>query len=87
MQTSVNYSKPLPKEDQSNLSDMLHELPADQTMPSHNEIRIVDSLFQQKKGVFDKILENTKDILILGILFSVLSIPQVDTIIKKLITI
>ena len=69
------------------MGDIIEQLPFDQTVPSHNEIRLVDTLFQQKKSIIDKILSNTKDILIIGILFVIFSLPPVDALIKKFITI
>lgn len=92
METQVQYSQhpqgmnPIMKQSQ-NMGDIIEQLPSDQTVPSHNEIRIIDTLFQQKKGVVDKILKNTKDILIIGILFVIFSLPPVDELIKRFITI
>ena len=68
------------------MGDLIDQLPADNSVPSHNEIRIVDQLFQKKKGVFDKILANTKDILLMGGLYILFSLPQTDEMIKKIIT-
>lgn len=65
--------------------DIIAQLPTDQTVPSHNEIRIVDTLFQKKKSIVDRILKNTIDVLIVGILFIVFSLPLVDNLIKKFI--
>jgi hypothetical protein len=92
METQVQYSQhpqgmnPRMKQPQ-NMGDIIEQLPSDQTVPSHNEIRIIDTLFQQKKGVVDKILKNTKDILIIGVLFVIFSLPPVDELIKRFITI
>ena len=69
------------------MGDIIEQLPSDQTVPSHNEIRLVETLFQQKKTIVDKILTNTKDILIIGLLFIVISLQPVDELIKKFITI
>lgn len=69
------------------MGDIIEHLPSDQTVPSHNEIRLVDTLFQQKKSIVEKILTNSKDILIIGILFVIFSLPSVDDLIKKFITI
>lgn len=69
------------------MGDIIEQLPSDQTVPSHNEIRLVDTLFQHKKGIVDKILTNTKDILIIGLMFVIFSLPPVDATIKKFITI
>jgi hypothetical protein len=68
------------------IGDVIEQLPADMSVPSHNEIRIVDQLFQQKKGIFDRILGQTKDIIILGGLFIVFSLPFVDSLIRKFVT-
>lgn len=67
--------------------DIIERLPVDMSVPSHNEILITDQLFQKKKGIFDKILQNTKNIIILGGLFIILSLPFVDNFITKFITI
>lgn len=92
METQVQYSQH-PQgmnsgmKQPQNMGDIIEQLPSDQTVPSHNEIRIIDTLFQQKKGVVDKILKNTKDILVIGILFVIFSMPPVDELIKRFITI
>ena len=92
MQTQVQYSHTPQQPQGMNIQqpqqgDFIDQLPADTSVPSHNEIRIVDQLFQQKKGIFDKILHQTKDIVILGILFIVFSLPFIDELITKFITI
>ena len=66
--------------------DELKQLPIDSTTPTHNEIVIVDSIFKQRKGVFDKIFENTKDLIVLAIFFIIFSLPQVDSFIKTIIS-
>jgi hypothetical protein len=75
------------KQDFSIAGDLIEQLPSDQTIPSHNEIRMVDSIFNEKISLMDKVLRQTKDILILGIFFIIFSLPQVDELIKKCITI
>lgn len=99
MQNQVRYTEQQPRRAQATtqamrppvqpqqVGDMINQLPADTSVPSHNEIRIVDQLFQQKKSMFDKILHNTKDIVILGGLFVIFSLPFVDNLIQKFITI
>ena len=94
MQSNVQYTQPQPQQprgmniqqEQQPLGDLIDQLPADTSVPSHNEIRIVDQLFQQKKGIFDKILTQTKDIVVLGGLFIIFSLPFVDSLITKFIT-
>ena len=67
------------------MGDIIEQLPADNSVPSYNETIIVDKLFQKKKNIIDKILLSTKDILIMGILFIMFSLPQVDELIKRLV--
>ena len=80
MSSNIKYSTNLE-------GDYLNQLPIDKTTPTHNEIMIVDNLFKEKKGTFDKILEKTKDILVLAIFFIIFSLPQVDSLIKKFISV
>lgn len=95
MQSQVQYSQPpiqqpyntVQQEPPSTGGDMIAQLPSDQTVPSHNEIRIVETLFKDKKTMFDMILQNTKNILVLGVLFIIFSSPPVENLIKKLVTI
>lgn len=94
MQSQVQYTQQPPQpaqnmgmpQHQQPVGDVIEQLPADMSVPSHNEIRIVDQLFQQKKGIFDRILGQTKDIVILGGLFIVFSLPFIDNLIKKFVT-
>jgi len=67
--------------------DIIQNLPIDQTIPSTNEIKIVDTLFKEKKKFIDKFLSNTKDLLILCILFILFSLTQIDTVLQKFIPI
>jgi hypothetical protein len=86
MNTQVKYSQPQNLQ-QHPLGDLIEELPSDSSVPSHNEISIVDKLFKQKKSIIDKILHQTKDIIILAGLFILFSLPFVDELITKFITI
>jgi hypothetical protein len=74
------------QQQQQPIGDLINQLPVDDTTLSHNEIRIVDQLFHQKKGIFDNILSKTKDFVILGLLYVVFSLPFVDELIKKCVT-
>jgi hypothetical protein len=71
----------------SNVSgDVIDNLPTDPTaIPSHGEIQILDTLFKQKKGTVDRVLEHSRDVLIVGLIFVVFSLPQIDGVISKLI--
>jgi hypothetical protein len=87
MQNQIQYSEESQKQNTQDLGDILSNLPIDQSLPSHTELKLVDHLFKKKKTFFEKILAHAKDILIIGVLFILFSIPQLDDIIKKFITI
>lgn len=76
VQPSVSFEVP---------GDVIDSLPTDQTVPSNNEMHILDTLFKQKQGTMQHILVHSKDVLTVGLLFVILSLPQVDTIIEKLV--
>ena len=66
-------------------SDNIDVLPTDQNNPSHAEIQIVDTLFKQKHNTVQKLLSGTKDVLVIGFIFLLFSLPQFDELLKKLI--
>jgi hypothetical protein len=72
MQTSYNH-------------DVLSTLPADSYPPSQAEKNIVDTLFTKHKDTMDSVYEESKDSILVGILFIVFSIPQLNDIIYKLV--
>lgn len=65
--------------------DVMANLPTDQTVPSHNEIQILDTLFKEKQNNIHHILKESKDVVIVGILFVLLSLKQVDELIVKFV--
>jgi hypothetical protein len=89
MQNHVKYleNPSQGRKEQQPIGDYIDQLPSDASVPSHNEIIIVDKFFQQKKSIFDKIFLQTKDIIIIGCLFILFSLPFVDNLIKKFIKI
>jgi hypothetical protein len=68
-------------------SDLVSTLPVDKVQPSHEELQMVDMLFKQHNGTMNKIFVEAKESLIVGILFILFSIPQVDDIIQRFIPI
>ena len=75
---SIQYnSKP-------NTGDNINSLPVDKNPPNEKEVYIIDSLFQ-KKSTFNSILEDSKDVLVISIIITILSMPQISEIIRKLI--
>ena len=67
--------------------DIIENLPSDYSVPSHNELRLVDSLFQKQQNTIEKIVHNSKDVIIIGLLFFIFSLPQIDGLIKKIVPI
>ena len=65
--------------------DLIDSLPTDENLPTHSEIQIIDELFQQNHGTVQKFLMKTRSLLVLGLLFILLSLPQVDEVVKKFI--
>jgi hypothetical protein len=84
MQTINSQNNQLPTQLQS-MGDLIRELPSDQTVLSHNEEKIADTLFQKQKSTVDLILEKSKDILLVGILFMIFSMSQTNEFIHKFV--
>lgn len=67
------------------IGDSIDGLPIDQLAPSHTEIQILDTLFREKQGAVNKFLSNSKDVLIVGILFIIFSFSQLDSLIIRFV--
>ena len=68
------------------LGDDINTLPVDKNPPSVNEIHLVNSLFnEQDKGILNTILIEGKDAILVGILFILFSLPQVDELLFKIL--
>jgi hypothetical protein len=72
-------------EDTQIKGDYIDKLPLDNIMPSHEEIKLVDTLFKEQQTTFNKIFINLKDVLILGLLFVAFSVPQLDSVVMKIL--
>jgi len=66
--------------------DRIDALPTDQTAPTHNEVKMVETLFKEKHSHVQKLLSGAKEFVVLFILFVLFCLPQVDSIIKKFIS-
>jgi hypothetical protein len=73
------------KQTYANFSDNLDVLPTDQNPPSHSEIQIVDTLFKQQQNTIQTILLGFQDIVVIGVIFFIISLPFLDVYIKKFI--
>jgi hypothetical protein len=76
----VKYQDPV----QDMSSDDILQLPSDKLPPTHLEIQMVDTLFKKQKSMIDRIFLSAKNIILMGILFIVLNIPQIDGLIFKI---
>jgi hypothetical protein len=66
--------------------DMIDQLPVDKSVPTQEEIELVDRLFEKRKSMFDKILYQLKDFLVLAVLYIIFSLPFIDNIITSIIS-
>ena len=66
-----------------NYSDRIEGLPTDKNLPTHAEIQIVDALFKQKHTLVQTMLLGMKDVLMVGLLFILFSLPQIDEVIVR----
>jgi hypothetical protein len=64
------------------LSDDINVLPFDQSNPTDTEMQIANSLFKENYSNVEKIMFGLKDVFVIGILFFVFSLPQLDEMIK-----
>lgn len=68
-----------------NPSDNIDSLPTDKNPPSKGEIDIMESLFKKTHGTVEKLFDGTKDIMLIGLLFIIFSIPQLDGFVHKIV--
>lgn len=67
--------------------DPIARLPVDNNPPTNNEIQIIDTLFKKHRGTMDIIFEESKESFCVAFLVIILSLPQIDDIIKKFLPI
>ncbi len=73
--SSIHYSQ----------GDPISKLPVDQSQPTSNELQIVNSLFTKHKSTMNILIEESKDSVIIGLLFVVFSLPVVDDFVKRVV--
>lgn len=66
--------------------DVLSTLPTDKIPPTSSELQIINTLFNHKKEI-NNILIEAKEAIIVGIIFLLFSVPQLDSLIQKFIPI
>jgi len=65
--------------------DMIANLPIDKSIPTESELMMLNTLFKEKekKSVVRSVVNEAYEPFFVGILFVLLSIPQLDDLIKK----
>jgi len=67
------------------MADLISSLPVDETPLNHNEIHILQTLFKEdNRNDISRIFIELKDSVIGGILFALLSIPQIDELLSRI---
>jgi hypothetical protein len=69
----------------TNEKDYLNSLPVDTIAPTPREQKMVDTLFTKHSNTMDSMYSESKDSILVGILFIMFSLPQVNTIIYKFV--
>lgn len=68
-------------------ADAISQLQADRTQPTQNELYLVDNLFQQNKSTMNLLAQESKDLVLIAVLFILFSLPSVVTMMGKMISI
>lgn len=63
----------------NNLGDDLKILPVDKSVPTHDELVIIESIFKEPKSAF---LETVKIIGLLLVFFIIFSLPQIENLLR-----
>ena len=67
--------------------DSIQDLPIDDSKPSHEEVHIVDNMFEEQKGKFFYIFTELKESIIVAALFILFSLPPIDKLFQTIIPI
>lgn len=65
--------------------DSIDVLPVDQSIPTSDEVQIMKKFFTEKSSTLKNILTNLKDVLLIGLLFILFSLPQLSPLIVRFI--
>ena len=63
--------------------DPIDSLQVDNSIPSHQELQIVDKLFKEEPATMGKIFGEIKSVVVVAILYIFFSLPAVDGAIHK----
>lgn len=64
--------------------DNLKALPVDQDPPSPEEVHLMELYFKDKKTKIEQLFSYSKDLIVLGLIFVCLSLPQTDALIIRI---
>jgi hypothetical protein len=71
----------------NNSYDIIDQLPVDNQLPTHDEINLINTIFKKEKTNIEKILEEFKSVILIGILYILLSLNYIDNFIKSVLPI
>ncbi len=60
--------------------DVINELPSDENPVSDNEMKIVNMLFKEKEKIKSKTTKDIFDVVVVGFLFVLISLPCFDSL-------
>lgn len=63
-------------------ADIIEKLPTDKENSTNEELNIINSIFIEDTGVYDKVVSEIKEVLILFILFILISMSKTTNIIQ-----
>jgi hypothetical protein len=69
---------------QQAVGDPIASLPTDESPPSEDDLRLVNTLFKKNSTFLDKMAIECKDLFIIGVLFIVFSLPFTDRLVSKI---
>lgn len=72
------------REDMIEGGDFILNLPTDKSQPSHTEIKLVESIFKEDTKSMKNVVSEMKDLLIIGLLFFIFSLPQTTLMLERL---
>ena len=69
------------------LADNLQYLPTNKLSPSPTDLHLTDQIFGPETTLTTKFISEGKESIIIGLLFIIFSLPQIDELIKKILPI
>lgn len=72
------------REDMIEGGDFILNLPTDKSQPSHTEIKLIESIFKEDTKSMKNVVSEMKDLLIIGLLFFIFSLPQTTLMLERL---